>query len=282
MNTTVSPESSTSSPHEQLVNTNNENAEYLKTLDAKAFIGAIESAGLSLTEKAADELKHEKDNRYGNAYAWLSRKIAILASGAEQSQWYPSQEIFTEAEIEDPDTYEITYEKPDFKSLNETGEPGADLLLELLKQVGERDLTQPVESDLPLPDKKERFRMYGCKDVEVYFAQASSGSIGAPKPVVTEIGGKAFWKKSHGGPTLLNLEPVTYNGIELPPGCVFRKEDDGGYLFLRITGYAFEQAKAEELFGSAITSYYEMDDGKETLDRGFKAFADARDAVSDE
>lgn len=278
MNTTPSPEISTDSTYDQLLNASDNRVEYIKTPDAKAFITALEHGGLKLTEETTDELKFEKDKRYGNAYAWLSRQVAVMASGTKPRNFGISQELVEEPEYLDELTDEYTFERPDFSTVEQTGEQGADVLIELLRQVSERDLSQPVESDIPLPGKQERFKLYGCKDVEVYFAQASSGTVGVPQPVVTEVGGKAFWKKNHGGPTLLNLEPITYNGIELPPGCVFRKEDDGGYLFLRITGYAFEQAKAEELFGSAITDYYEMNDGEETLTKGFDAFARARDA----
>ena len=227
---------------------------WLHTDSAKAFLGVLDRAGMSLTDEARRELAVESDHRYGNAYAWMTRELVKEIAG------YPS------GLIESSENSRL----PEY-----TNDAGADLLIDMLRQLQLRG-DAPYLSDIPVTQEYVNLRDKGCKDVETYFAQSAE----IPGTLTTvAIGDKLFWHKTHGGHTYINLESVTYNGIELPPGYVFKQADDGSYALLRATGFAFDKSTADSLFGVPMTDNYDAPGEEALMQMAFDSFAARRNAT---
>jgi len=198
---------------------------YLHTTSARALLDACDAGGVQLADAAEWELITERDNRYGNAYAWMSREIIKMA--ADQ-------------------TGHLVAEDEHHAMLQPTGEPAADILIALLNQIATRGTDRT--SDLPIPTEAVRLREGGCKDVEAYFAQAymmrTQPAIGE-----TAIANKRFISKTHGAHTFLAADAVRYCGVEFPPGTVWGQFGDG-YAPLRLTGFCFDRDTAGTVFGA--------------------------------
>ncbi len=202
---------------------------YLHTASARALLDACDAGNVQLADAAEWELVTERDNRYGNAYAWMSREIVKMA--ADQ-------------------TGHLVTDNEHHTVLQLTGEPAADVLIALLNQIATRGTDRT--SDLPMPTEAVRLREGGCKDVEAYFAQAymmSSRSSSRSVMGETAITGKRFISKTHGAHTFLAADAVRYCGVEFPPGTVWGRFGDG-YAPLRLTGFCFDRDTAATVFGA--------------------------------
>ena len=198
---------------------------YLHTASARALLDACDAGGVQLADAAEWELITERDNRYGNAYAWMSREIIKMA--ADQ----------TGRLVADNEYHAV---------LRLTGEPAADVLITLLNQIATRGTDRT--SDLPMPTEAVRLREGGCKDVEAYFAQAYTMRT-QPAIGETAIANKRFISKTHGAHTFLAADAVRYCGVEFPPGTVWGRFGDG-YAPLRLTGFCFDRDTAATVFGA--------------------------------
>ena len=198
---------------------------YLHTASARALLDACDAGGVQLADAAEWELITERDNRYGNAYAWMSREIIKMA--ADQ----------TGRLVADNEYHAV---------LRLTGEPAADVLITLLNQIATRGTDRT--SDLPMPTEAVRLREGGCKDVEAYFAQAYTMRT-QPAIGETAIANKRFISKTHGAHTFLAADAVRYCGVEFPPGTVWGQFGDG-YAPLRLTGFCFDRDTAAIVFGA--------------------------------
>lgn len=198
---------------------------YLHTTSARALLDACDAGGVQLADAAEWELITERDNRYGNAYAWMSREIIKMA--ADQ-------------------TGHLVADDEHHAVLQPTGEPAADVLVALLNQIATRGTDRT--GDLPMPTEAVRLREGGCKDVEAYFAQAYTMRT-QPAMGETAIANKRFISKTHGAHTFLAADAVRYCGVEFPPGTVWGRFGDG-YAPLRLTGFCFDRDTAATVFGA--------------------------------
>ena len=198
---------------------------YLHTASARALLDACDAGGVQLADAAEWELITERDNRYGNAYAWMSREIIKMT--ADQAGHL----------VADNEHHAV---------LQPTGDPAADVLVALLSQIATRGTDRT--SDLPMPTEAVRLREGGCKDVEAYFAQAYTMRT-QPAIGETAIADKRFISKTHGAHTFLAADAVRYCGVEFPPGTVWGQFGDG-YAPLRLTGFCFDRDTAATVFGA--------------------------------
>ncbi len=217
---------------------------FVDTPSGNALVGAIDGATLDLSDDAKQELALEDEDRYGNGYAWLTRELAKSINRPER---------------------EVSFLKGDtskIQQLEYTGDPAADLVIDLIKQVYSRG---DFRSDVPKTEETVQMKDGNCKDAEVYFsdAQRMAGSS-----VKMKVNGKNFLHKKHGAETYINTESILFNGVELPPGFIFgrmgdnegyylrpSRGDDGGFYVMRATAFCFDDpAKAFEVFGSAMVS----------------------------
>jgi len=216
---------------------------YIDTDSGRQFVDAIEKAGLVLKPGVIKELAFENEHRYGNGYAWLTRELAKSINAPDRG--IP---IFESSEgVED---------------LERTGDRAADVAIDVIQQLATRDSNV---SDIPVTRYNVAMKMGSCKDAEEYYSQ--SLFIKSMQRTI-DVSGRKFWHKGHGVGTYINLEPVMFNGIELPPGFLFNKSpDDDKFYVQRATGFCFEEAEAKEVFGPHM--YNQSDD---SLRKVFDAF----------
>ena len=198
---------------------------YLHTASARALLDACDAGNVQLADIAKWELVTERDSRYGNAYAWMSREVIKMAADR---------------------TGHLMADDEHHAALQPTGEPAADVLIALLNQIATRGTDRT--SDLPMPTEAVRLREGGCKDVEAYFAQAYTMRT-QPAIGETAIANKRFISKTHGAHTFLAADAVRYCGVEFPPGTVWGQFGDG-YAPLRLTGFCFDRDTAATVFGA--------------------------------
>lgn len=199
---------------------------YLHTASARALLDACDAGNVQLADIAKWELVTERDSRYGNAYAWMSREVIKMAADR---------------------TGHLMADDEHHAALQPTGEPAADVLIALLNQIATRGTDRT--SDLPMPTEAVRLREGGCKDVEAYFAQAYNMMSTQPAMGETVIADKRFISKTHGAHTFLAVNAVRYCGVEFPPGTVWGRFGDG-YAPLRLTGFCFDRDTAATVFGA--------------------------------
>jgi hypothetical protein len=223
---------------------------FIYTQTAQTLLEELEATGYHLSKAAEQEIITEDDSRYGSPYAWMSREL--MRSVAENES-----RLF---EATNPDS------QPSY-----TDDAGANVLIDIIRQLHERG-DGPHPSDLPVVSERVSLRDKGCKDVEEYFSQSAA----LPDALaVVQINNKNFWHKTHGGHTFINLEEIVYNGVELPPGYLFRKDGEG-YTLLRATGFVFDKSTADQLFGAPMTENYAVHGGEAAMQRAFDLFATQR------
>lgn len=261
------------STYEQLVAVAYDKATFINSESAQLLLDGFDTAGLRLSGVFKSELTQENDARYGNSYAWMTRELAKMIAGRRGDIFEPDDEVWSD-EADDYVSAPLS-----FVGIQKTGDEAADIVIDILQQIEERQSVPPAawQSDLPVYEARNSIRSGGCKDVETYFAQAGSHSINGLSQV--QIQGKEYLHKNHGAATYLNLEPIQFNGVELPPGFVFKQEQEAGFVLLRATGFMFDQSMAENVFGHSITESYEYPAGKPEMDDMFKLFASLRGSV---
>ena len=271
------------SPHlktiDQLRRNASGTAEWLHTDEAAAFIAAIADAGLEFTEAAKDQMTTEYDARYGRAYSWLTRDVAMTIHGRRRRNGVAQNIVTTEYEW-DPDAEDDIAKPLHLERVEQTGNPGADLLIDLMQQAQHTS----DESDVPVTEFASGFKNGSCKDAEAFYIKAANGrAYGQGHLAQFRIGTKIFLKKTLGAETYLNLEPLVFNGVSLPPGCLFRRHpNDDKLQLLRVSGFAFDETTALELFGSQITDHYDEKDGEKEVAYAFEKFAQIRDAWAEQ
>lgn len=211
-------------------------APFIETQSAQQIMTQLESAGLSLNERLRDSFAEvgSIEKRYGHGYADITREIAKLVNDPER----PLDSFF---ETEDDQS---TLQK--LAQMELPDEQAANTALALLKGLAEARLGQGDGSEgVPeLQSSTQRINMKdgSCKDIEVYIADGG--------PVQPEDGTEpVFWRSTYSRPGVMTLKPVKLNGVVLPTGSLLATEDDG-YLFMRVTSFAFDRETAQQVFGA--------------------------------
>jgi|GEM_PF-3826477 len=173
-------------------------------------------------------------NTYGSNFAELSREVARSIGDASRpfDRIFEGDETLIRQALTQLSTEAITTE-------------GARVFIDLLQQAAGRP---DFASDIPTSDDTVTIHQSSCKDTESHCKQAiaEGGFYFVEIPESTVV----MAQQQHGdyGDTLsINLTPVMYKGVELPPGSLFRVKE-GQYLFLRLTTFAFSRADAKDAF----------------------------------
>ncbi len=209
--------------------------EFLFTPTAVDLFATIEKNHLQLSDHLKRELINRSEQRYGNSYVTLGREIAKLVSD-------PNRPLSTLFSI-DTDTEDQFISK--INSLETPKDPAAALLINTLKQISQRQST----SDLPVSQSEISFKAGTCKDLETYF----SSSVNEYTDYIIEVNGKKYLKSGTGHqdvkPMMINLETIVFNGVSLPPGNLFRHDNQNSYHYMRPTAFCFDQKYADQVFG---------------------------------
>ncbi|MPM20692.1 hypothetical protein SDC9_67128 [bioreactor metagenome] len=125
-------------------------------------------------------------------------------------------------------------------------DPAAALLIRIIKQLHRQS---SLPSDLPVSSEEVSFKAGTCKDLETYF----SNSVKEGSHYTVHADHKRFLKEGGHHPDvnhmMINLEPIVFNGIILPPGNLFRDDNNGGFHYMRPTAFCFDQQYSDQVFG---------------------------------
>lgn len=221
---------------------------YAYTDSCRKLTEYLDDNDMRLSDICANELVAEGDARYGGWYAFASRELVKQISDCGNGVFRPQHEG---SDSDNADDREVL----------PTGDVPADMLLLMSRQVLERE-DDDRASDIPVYEGRVAMRNGSCKDVEAYYAQAT---IMNGKLQVERHAGKVFLCKDHGASTLLNSEPVKYNGITIPPGFVWGRQDE--YIIpMRATAYCFtEEEMGDAKYALANMSTKEYEEYKESM-----------------
>jgi hypothetical protein len=208
--------------------------ESVRPLAETAFTGEftriLDQAGLMPSQRILDSLAEvgSIEKRYGHGYAELTRELAKLVNDSSRSlsSFFDGQESELLNRV---------------SALGDTAHPAAQAVVSILRDVAQNRLGQSNTSGHPeivLSKERVEIRDGSCKDIEIYIDVSNRE---------TEDG-LMRWS-SYKRPTLVTKQPVMINGVTLPTGSLLLKNDDG-YLFMRITSYAFDEPVAREVFGA--------------------------------
>lgn len=208
---------------------------FIETSTATEILQAFEAVGLGLQQRIKDAFAEKTGvetgdftRRYGNGYADLSREVGKLVNDMRR----PLTKMFTAQ----PDLAER------IASLPTATDPGAQLILGMLREIVSRVSADGiVTSDLPLSAQRISMLDGSCMDIELYLSKG--GRIGSNQDQAVEL-----YQSSYKLPTVITLEDITFNGVHIPAGSLFAMKNDG-YIFMRFTGYNFDDAQALQTFG---------------------------------
>ena len=199
---------------------------FIESRTAGDLLRAFDAVGVSLRSEIGEVVAEtEVQKRYGNAYSELGREVAKLVND-------PGRTLA--ALFEDADDL-----AEQLATLPKVEDPAAQTLLDMLGDVVNRNKSDVhVTSDLPVSKDIIHIRDGSCKDIELYLAEGHE--------VVS--GEMHFYRSSYKVPTLISLQPLTFNGVRMPAGALFAQRDDG-FVFMRPSGYSFDDAVALSAFG---------------------------------
>jgi len=137
-------------------------------------------------------------------------------------------------------------------SLHDADGKAARTLLGMIDDALVRPSGTPLETSLPVTSNKVEFSTGACGDVAGYFIKSANEAtlvkVGRRQMVeqskslqaVAEDGINFLQKRLGTNTSYLSIESMVFNGVRLPKGALFTKGDDGGWAFLRLTPFAFD------------------------------------------
>jgi hypothetical protein len=236
----------------------------------------------------------DKEMRYGGVYTEISREIAMMVNRPDNlnisSIIVPKNDKFTPAQLIEghynPQNIKYNYEvfeqqqagdgvdvEQDVRNslsgltANYTGESAATIV-GLISQLLDRADSGAIDSELPVSDQDVSMRDGSCFDVFFYYIGAinqnhmASQSVELKKVKVNDV---AMLEKTYGKHTFLTTQPVRFNGVNLPKGSLMANDGNGGWVFSRLTPFAFDEPKDQLAMGSEVTAAYHAE--RETIEQ---------------
>ncbi len=208
---------------------------FLDSKTAKDILGVFDKLGLEPTDEMLNDFTEGSlgyghySSRYGNGYADLSRLVTYVA-----------REGFGIERL-------VSVKDPNFTSDNLHTEAKrlsapAKLIIKMMAGIMEKG-NQVIDQPFQIGSFSGRsIRDGSCKDSESYF----SGSLGIMRCFRDGI---FICKSGYGADTKINTVPIVADGIEFPPGYLFRVEGQSKIEPLRATMYCFSNDEARDAFG---------------------------------
>jgi hypothetical protein len=213
---------------------------YVKSPIEKRIIDILEKSGITISNStfALMEINHMEPT-YGSFAIQFGKQISRMINNPE---------AVTNVFEQEGDTYNI------LSTLNiETDTPALSTYLNILKQIGMRGDTVPdFSSDFPESSPNIGVGWGSCLRAESkYLASAEQDDLH-----LSSICNKPFWTKTVGDASCINLSPVNYKGITIPPGWIFSSNfnvDDIGFIFpVRPSSFPHQHSDAKALFSDAM------------------------------
>lgn len=252
---------------------------FIETECAKDLCRQLDEVGLMFHPAVQLEIMDIKESdRYGNIYTYMSREIAKWVNRPDRmrlsklfvpidednyglkliqrtKQWGPSPRAVSieyENGIEDTDVQEALVRDLWSKlSGNQTGE-AAGVLLDLVTEVVARTKTNQLFSELPVTNEQISITRGACFDVSSYYI----GGAGQSLLRNVEVGDVKLIEKTHGSHTFMTTSSTIFNGVKLPKGALLSQQQDGGWAFLRLTPFTFDNESDQSAFGSEMAKTY--------------------------
>lgn len=208
-------------------------------------------------------------DRFGSVYTQLSREVAKWVNQPSRTavsnlfckrepsllgkklieKNYGMDDYVDEESLTDESYIKQQLTKIDFSNFGES----AAVLMGMVNQAVNRETFQ---SQLKVTDKNIKIRDGACFDVISYYLGGAYDELGLNGQASSqvEISGVSMLEKFTGAHTFLLQEPTLFNGVTLPKGSLMAKQDDGGWAFLRLTAFAFDNPKDQEAAGGSEIS----------------------------
>ncbi len=246
---------------------------FIETECAQEIIAACENAGLMLHPDIQASIvlpDDDKRNRHGSLYTQITRELAKWVNNPKRTMttklFVPKDERFDlEKYLPSFDDnhwspYDQRYQEDEKQvrrallniDVQEMGEAAG-----VVFRMAQECLRRPDEGDIPtdLRVTKERISITAgaCFDVASYYAGGAAESIhfGGVLPVSEDS--VLLLEKKTGAETHLLTHPIVFNGVQLPVGALMKKTGDGGWAFLRLTPFSFDNATDSQVFAAETT-----------------------------
>lgn len=250
---------------------------FIETETASELASVLDKAGLMFHPKLQYEMMNtDEADRYGSLYTQLSRRIAKWVDNPDSLNlsdlFVPHDPAYSGIELARRDKSSVIQEYGDMQESlatesheeavraaytavdrnGETGEASEALFTmidDLLAIAHDPALKQ--HTDLPVTKERVKIRDGACFDVVAYYVGAAAEARGGLQHY--QENNVAMLEKTMGAHTFLTTSPVQFNGVRLPKGSLFQRAQDGGWAFLRLTPFAFENTADQLAFGSEIS-----------------------------
>lgn len=211
---------------------------FIESRTAAHLLASFEQSGLTPNQRMRDSFMElgQATERWGSGYADLTREVGKLVNDQHRSL----QNIF---EGDDEGALQRA-----ILMLEDTTDPAAQTVIELLRGVVTREASELDGVVLPASGDRIELKDGSCKDAEAYIAKG--------QPREEESGEMLFWDSSYHVPSVLTLQPTVLNGVKIPAGSLLARRGEG-FLFMRATTFAFAPDYVPKIFGTQHTEYRE-------------------------
>jgi hypothetical protein len=210
---------------------------FIETECARELCSVLDNAGLMFHPQLQSEMMDLGEaDRYGSIYTQLSREVAKWVDNPDRTAL---RNVFVPAEAArdyDADDGEQAVRQRWAAVPHTAHGEAATTLLGMIDSSLARVPGAEQPSDLPVTHKEVKIRDGACFDVTSYYIGAAGGRNGLR---TIDEGGVKLLEKTMGSHTFMSTEPLVFNGVQLPKGALFNKNDDG-YAFTRLTMFAFD------------------------------------------
>jgi hypothetical protein len=229
---------------------------FIERPTGQTLLEALKHANLKFSPDFEKFLTMDKtsnfNDRYGGAYTHFSRLLAKILWSRKLDR---ITDLFVNQKNGQPSLEELSL-LADYPSTDS----GFSILQDILRQLLDRDIDDD-NSDISVLPTKIDVSDGACFDVSTYYCQA----LNYGQLYLKLINGKAFLLKTHGARTLINLQPIWFNGINLPKGSLFTMTDENEFAFLRLTPFMFDNREdMVSAFGSEVIKA--EDNGEDLLE----------------
>lgn len=199
----------------------------------KECVAAMQSAGLRFSSQFEQFVVSGEStdflDRYGGPFTHISRLLAKVIWSGDMGRL---ADIFVSTTGE-----KITLEQLESFAQYQTDDEGLRLLQAIMSQLVHK---QDLVNDVSMTEQRIAINDGACFDVASYYVQA----LDLWQLWKVPIDKAMFLEKTHGSHTFLNIQPIVFNGLQLPKGCLFTRDDDGKLGFLRLTPFALDSREA--------------------------------------
>ncbi len=213
---------------------------YIRSPLEGQIIESLEVSGLTISNQAFRTMEIDYiESSYGNFGIQFGKQLSRMINNPEVVASIFEQGSTSYALLSALDTG--------------TDSPALNSLFGVLRQIGRRGKrTVDLVSDLPESSEHLGVGWGSCKYAESkYLESAREDTLN-----LVYIKHKPFWSKTAGDASYINLTPLLYKGIEIPPGWIFAhnfsKADSDFMIPVRPSCFPYQLEEATKLFPDAM------------------------------